>query len=165
MDSDETSAFVAALVGLAETFGESLSEGRIAGYVEALEDIGLEDLLLAIKAARRSCQFFPRPSELRTLGQSDVPDEGEAYAYFARLVRYSAGFAPEMPPGLRLIVDRMGGWNAITNLDEEGQRRRFRDVFPGVRTACVTRGLALLPGRACPALTGPVGMQRLIGGE
>jgi hypothetical protein len=66
-----------ALLVLAETFGEPLSELRIEGYSLFLGDLPDNDLLGAIATAGRTCKFFPKPAELRELVTGVTEDRAE----------------------------------------------------------------------------------------
>lgn len=59
--------FSTAMGLLFETFGETLSGVRLQGYWLALNDQKPEFIEVAVKEAIRTCQFFPRPSELRKI--------------------------------------------------------------------------------------------------
>jgi hypothetical protein len=62
-------AFAANMTVLAETLGEPMTMGRIAGYCAALEDVNPECLHFGLSRAMRECKFFPKPVELRELGE------------------------------------------------------------------------------------------------
>lgn len=66
MTHTDTVAFIDRLTRLAELLDAPLTAGRIAGYVESLEDLSLDDLLEAMTRAGRECQYFPKPVELRS---------------------------------------------------------------------------------------------------
>lgn len=51
--------------GMAEVYGESLTDARIVGYVELLADIPLTDLKAGMQRAMRACTWFPKPAEIR----------------------------------------------------------------------------------------------------
>lgn len=65
MTTTDRAAFAEGMAILGETFGESLSEGRIEAYYEALCDLEIGALAGAMRSAMRHCRFFPRPVELR----------------------------------------------------------------------------------------------------
>ena len=69
MTEHDYEPFVQRLNHLGETLDAPLSAERIAGYVDALRDLALEDLLVAMGRAARECEFFPKPVELRTFAR------------------------------------------------------------------------------------------------
>lgn len=62
--------FAARMTMLAETLGETVTTGRLMGYVVALEGIDAECVLCGVEEAMRECKFFPKPVELRDLAQA-----------------------------------------------------------------------------------------------
>ena len=64
MTAADRHRIVSALNGLAEILETTLTPGRIAGYLLALEDVPVDDLVFAIGVAARACKFFPKPVEL-----------------------------------------------------------------------------------------------------
>lgn len=53
---------------LSDTFSEEVSELRVETYFEALSDMPIDKVQLAVKRAIKELDFFPKPSELRRLG-------------------------------------------------------------------------------------------------
>ena len=69
MTESDMPVFAAALHRLGEVFGEPVSTGRADAYFAALEDLPIEAVLTAARAAIRGSKFFPRPAELRELAR------------------------------------------------------------------------------------------------
>jgi len=67
--ADEREVFYKSLALLAETLGEALSPGRMAGYVAALDDAPFGAVQIGLREALKTCKFFPKPVELRELGE------------------------------------------------------------------------------------------------
>jgi hypothetical protein len=67
--TDEREAFLRNLSVLAETLGETVTTGRLVGYAVALEDVPAECIQIGLERAMRECKFFPKPVELRELGE------------------------------------------------------------------------------------------------
>jgi hypothetical protein len=67
MTEHDRKPLAALLTGLAEIFGAELSKTVHTLYFEALQDIDLDDLKRAARAALASSKFMPRPADLRDL--------------------------------------------------------------------------------------------------
>lgn len=67
--SSERETFAAQMTMLAETLAEPMTPARMAGYVAALEDVPLRCVSLGLQRAMRECTFFPKPVEMRELGE------------------------------------------------------------------------------------------------
>lgn len=78
MDRREQAEFAAALIGLAEIFDAELSPTKAEAYFLALEEHSLQDVLLAIKQAIKTCRFFPKPAELIEALEGSPDDQAEA---------------------------------------------------------------------------------------
>lgn len=65
MTPEDFSPFIERLTRLAGLLDSPLTSERIAGYVDALQDLQLDDLLVAMGRAGRECEFFPKPRQLR----------------------------------------------------------------------------------------------------
>lgn len=59
--------FAEAMHVLGETFNEPISDIRIEGYFDALQDFSIEQVNVAVRLALRDCRFFPKPVELREM--------------------------------------------------------------------------------------------------
>ena len=131
MTDTDFGPFVARLTRLAEVLDASLTPGRIAGYVEALQDVALDDLVAAITVSARESPFFPKPSELREVLDGSAEDRAEvAWTAVVRLVRRygypgidGRGAAPEFPDEAtrRAAMELYGGWRGLCeNLPSSG---------------------------------------------
>ena len=67
MTEDEKPEFLNLLVGLADTFDAKITDGRIDGYWQALQDLELGALRNAVGKALNVCDRFPPPVKLREL--------------------------------------------------------------------------------------------------
>jgi hypothetical protein len=65
------------VVGLAEVFNVTLTEGRTRGYVEALKDVPLDLLQRGFKRAVVTWRYpdMPKPADLRAYVDSERDDE------------------------------------------------------------------------------------------
>lgn len=145
MERSDGMAFGQALAVLAEAFGEPMSKARSAAYFDALADLPLDDVRAAIRSALRDCTFFPKPVELRKYSGTHV-DAGAAYAALQKAKRASGAYfgPPPLPDGMKLLVERLGGWRNVMASPEDALWRRFTHIYEGVRLACVARSLPLL---------------------
>lgn len=73
MTTTDRAAFSKAMLLLAETLNEPWSPGRTEGYWLALEDLTIEEVGAAVRAALTTCaEFFPKPAKLRELARPPV---------------------------------------------------------------------------------------------
>lgn len=132
---NEQKSFVSrAIGGLAEYYEKSLTPLQLEMYVEDLLDLSQEDLIKAIRLYRNDPEkkFFPRPAELK--GVLSPTDEEKAQDAVTRIV-YALkqwgdpyGHQPEKQERAKnylgtlgwKIVEREGGWAAMSNLPEVG---------------------------------------------
>jgi hypothetical protein len=61
----DRAAVLRMIVGMAEIYGQELTDTRLEGYVELLSDIPTDALALGIQRAMRACNWFPKPAEIR----------------------------------------------------------------------------------------------------
>jgi len=111
-DTDHTT-FARALVVLAETLGEPLSELRGEGYWEALRDLPLGAVLAAMHEALRMSRFFPKPADLRGYVTGQIEDTVElAWTCLLEEIRRVGWVGtPVLPAVIRTAVDHIwGGW-------------------------------------------------------
>ena len=67
-------AFVRSMLVLGEIYGEPVSDLRLEGYLDALNDLPGEDVLDALRASPRTCKFFPRPADIRELAVARITE-------------------------------------------------------------------------------------------
>jgi hypothetical protein len=128
MTPDEQTRLVNALNGLAEILDTPLTAGRIAGYLLALDDLDVDDLVGAIGQSARNDKFFPKPCDLRSGAEAtqrrrawvirDAMLQAEANARAGRLVS---------PEDAAKIAEQ----DAI----ESARVAQFKREFPGVLDA------------------------------
>jgi hypothetical protein len=84
----DRAAFAGLMNGLGEAFNEPVSNARARIYFEALEDLPIDALRVAVLAHVRSGKFFPRAAELRDAVLGNVEDQAEiAWQHVLREVR------------------------------------------------------------------------------
>ncbi len=77
MEINDSGEFGRRLIALAEVFDVKLSQARAALYFEAIRDMPFATVADALNAAVKTCRFFPKPAELRTLALGDSEDATE----------------------------------------------------------------------------------------
>lgn len=119
IDHDRES-FAALLLGLGETYGESVSPARMEIYFAALSDLDLDEIRAAANVHVRMSKFFPRPAELREAIQGAADDRADlAWMAVLRLVRrigyYSKPTDRDWPDEAtrRAALEMFGGWQAL----------------------------------------------------
>lgn len=78
MDIGDSTEFRNRLVVLAEVFDVKLSPQRQALYFEGLRDLPFAAVAKSLNRAVQTCQFFPKPAELRSLAVGDAEQHVEA---------------------------------------------------------------------------------------
>lgn len=154
MDIADNVEFRNRLVALAEVFDLKLAATRQALYFEALRDVPFEAVARALNAAVKTCKFFPRPAELRTLAIGDIDDATEAAWMLLRLAMAQAGsytslVCPDAAVG-EAVIAVFGSWPAACACDLSpemwaAKRKEFGRVFRVLRDRQLEGG-RYLPG-------------------
>lgn len=150
--------FVKGLAVLGEAFNEPLSELRGEAYFDALSDLDVTAVLIAMRAALRSCTFFPKPAELRRLVTGSPEDRAEmAWVEAQRLVRRVGSYRnPNITdPSMRAAIDALGGWRTFCLSEDDPTWRAnvFRRTYATMeRRAAMDRVLLLPIGSAIAGL-------------
>lgn len=116
MTSQDVKAFSAVIGVLAEALNEPMSPVRIKAYFEDLADFDLERVCAALRQARRTCKFFPKPVELRELIEGTAEDAAEqAWGAVLREIRRVGWVGtPNLEPRvLRAVNELWGGWQRL----------------------------------------------------
>lgn len=146
--------FSAKLVTLAELLDAQLSESKQLLYFEALQDLDLDDVLQAITQAARTCTFFPKPVELRTLSVGDDAAHTEtAWQNYKQLAARVGGYQSptfDDPALAATLVAVFGSWEEAcwVELSPEmwaSKRKEFDRVYRPLRRRGAT-GPVTLPG-------------------
>ena len=79
MTSSDAPEFLSQLMALSELFNAKLSAAAQTLYFDALIDLDLESIRVAMTEAARTCKFMPKPAEVRDLilGPADMWAEKE----------------------------------------------------------------------------------------
>jgi hypothetical protein len=141
--------FLQSLMGLAGVFDRAITEAVGLAYFNALEDVPIAAVRMALTQAARTATWFPRPVELRALAGAGLPDESAVWDTLNRLGRVTGASlrAPAMSDGFYRLVDRLGGWRTFWGLSADEQRRRYERAYRDL--ARTDAGLAF----DCPAQT------------
>ena len=124
MTKQDREGFATLMLGIGETYGESVSDVRIEVYFAALADLDLADVRQAATVLVRTQKFFPRPSELREAVNGSQDDRAElAWMKLLVLVRRigyvgtdGKGAAPDFDGDLalkRAALELYGGWQRL----------------------------------------------------
>jgi hypothetical protein len=139
MTDDDVVQFAHAMLALAETFNEPLTQVRQEAYFRALCDLSIDDVQYAVAAAIRTGRYFPRPVELRecVIGSPEQLAEerwGEVSRQVAR-VGYTGTPSFTDPLVLRAIERLWGSWmNLCQTLPGSGPElvgwiKQFKAVY------------------------------------
>jgi hypothetical protein len=147
------------LTMLAEAFAEPLTEERMEIYVRGLADIPQDQLKLSFQRALRELTWFPKLAELRNLAgtNSDAEQKVEAHAAWTyvndylqqwgvdRLPLYKNGeqiSPPPLDPRAEYALRRIGGFQALNQMDVNRQPFVFRDFCEAYSQAPIADRLA-----------------------
>lgn len=154
MDLADNVEFRNRLVALAEVFDVKLAATRQALYFEALRDVPFPAVAHALNEAVKTCTFFPRPAELRTLALGNVEDVTEAAwmalrAAMAAVGGYTSLVCPDAALG-EAVLAVWGTWPAACacELSPEmwaAKRKEFGRVYRVLRERQLD-GARYLPG-------------------
>lgn len=150
MTRADAGAFAAEMAGLAEVFGEPVSEVRMQLYFEALSTFTLEEVRAAVRGAIRGCRFFPKPAELIEMLHGSSEDQAEvAWGLFLEaLTRHGTYVSVDFgDPILHAVIQtQFGGWHEAWQLTTDETRfahaeflklyRAFRKTGRGVQGHC-----------------------------
>ena len=145
MGPRDRESFAVLLGGLAEIFGESVSEVRAEGYFAALEDLSLASVRGAVETAVRTARTFPKPADLREFaggGPAELAWQRVLIAIEQVGTEASVDFGD---PVLHATVEAMGGWADAWRWERDDDReQRFRAAeFARLYRALAARGAAL----------------------
>lgn len=114
MTATDAKAFSAAMGALGEAYGESISELRALTYFDALSDLAIEDVLIAVRSLVRTSQFFPRPIAIREAVHGRPDDLTEtawlAWRHAARRIGGSASIVVADPVLAATLLAIFGSW-------------------------------------------------------
>lgn len=138
MTKEHRPEFLRRLVALGEIFDKKLSPQQQALYFEALADLPMDAVVLAMNQATKLCQFFPRPVELRQFALGDSEDHAElAWVTFRKAMKQTGSYASLLVEDAALgeaIVAMFGSWPqaCVAELSPEmwaSKRKEFARVY------------------------------------
>ena len=135
------------LIGLAETFGTSLSEQRMSIYVEILKDVPIVELQRAVKEILTdpAQKFFPLPAAILERVAPQLDPEHEAIEAANRVVQAMADFGWNCPAEAEVfigslgwkIVEREGGWahlcESVMRSEIPTRRAQWRELAKAIQ--------------------------------
>jgi len=137
MINQDRDRFEVMLLGLAEIFKEDLSNERVDLYYLALEDMDIEDVIMAGNILVRSVKFFPKPVEFREniiTGTEDIASI--AYLKFFKACAHTPDKTLIFDdPIIHAVIDNLGGWNDelydkwASVKDEVWLRKHFEELY------------------------------------
>lgn len=123
---------------LGEVFNEPVTTARVAGYWLALQDLPFGIVHDGVQEALKTCRFFPKPAEIRTLGSATMVD---AAWVNHRLSHAISG--TDVGPFVRLFIERLGGIHAVEDRLPNDRLPLVRSMYPGIVAACRARGIPI----------------------
>lgn len=134
-------AFSEALFTLSETFNEPMSDLKIEAYFDALRDLEIGPVMLAMRHSLRSAKFCPRPVEIREHVNGSREDGAEAAwgAVLREIRRVGYIGQPNLDePTMRAVNELWGGWRRLCEtLPAEGPElvgwvKQFKATYASV---------------------------------
>ena len=127
MTDADFAPFATSLGIAAETLDAPISELRIRGYFDALRDLPLEQVVLALKQSMRDATWskLPVPGEIRQRIEGST-DDAAALAWASvqqairRIGRYSSPRAALGESGYAAMLATWGDWQAACDMETEG---------------------------------------------
>jgi len=125
MTDADFAPFATSLGIAAETLDAPISELRIRGYFDALRDLPLEQVVLALKQSMRDATWLPKPGEIRQRIEGST-DDAAALAWASvqqairRIGRYSSPRAALGESGYAAMLATWGDWQAACDMETEG---------------------------------------------
>ena len=113
MTPQESAEFLPRLVALAELYHAPMSESTQSLYFSALEDLPLDDVIRAMNAALKACEFMPRPAKLRELCAGSFEDRAElAWLEYKDLARSIGAYGSPIMDALLAdtLIAVFGSW-------------------------------------------------------
>lgn len=146
--------FTERLKALGAVFDANLTAVKVVVYFEALRDLPFEVVVQAMNHAVKTCKFFPKPAELRSLAVGDDEDVAETAWVSLRAAMKHAGSYASLAVGdaalAETIVSVFGGWPqaCASDLSPEmwaSKRKEFGRVYRVMRQRGMV-GTRFLPG-------------------
>ena len=121
MKQADREKFMVLINALASTFEREADKALLHGYWLGLRDLPLQSVEAACARALRSCTFFPRPHELRTLAGSPDPKIAAANVWplVAKYARCSGRGADLNDSVADSVIAQMGGWKRLGQMEAE----------------------------------------------
>jgi hypothetical protein len=149
--SEKLSQIKKILVALGVYYNKELSSELFEMYAEDLEDLSLEEILLAVKLIRKdpSKRFFPLPAEIRekVLGN----EQQEAVNAAGRIVEAMAKYGYTNPEKAKeymgdlswAIVKREGGWQSLCERTKNDElpilKAQWREMAKAIKTENINK--------------------------
>lgn len=142
MNINDSREFGQRLMALAEVFEKKLTTPQTALYFEALRDLPIDAVVLALNTAARACKFFPRPVELREFAVGDSEDAAESawLGFRAALTRigYMGSVSVRDAALAETITAMFGTWTAACAADYSpemwaAKRKEFGRIYRVMR--------------------------------
>lgn len=136
---------VTELILIAEMFDAALSETKIQGYLEALDDIPDDEIVSAMHETVKRCKFFPRVAEIREIvyeRRNNREREHQQKKRFETLNR-AKGYAERwekdrkelpVPIPIKSLVEKVAKQLDVKTPDEiEERKRQLREQAESVK--------------------------------
>ena len=147
--------FVRAMNILAAAFDKEIDEATLESYWMALEDMGIDSIERATKAAVQNLEFFPRPAHLRR-SQDSMGAEARAIIAWQSVVKSIATVGQYASidfddPITNATIRNLGGWYWLCKQPEKDVkvwiRKGFEKIYVSLAGSGVTaESTAYLPG-------------------
>jgi hypothetical protein len=130
MDDSDKPKFVITIGAMFETFGQEATKAILHGYWLGLNDLGLEQVQIAVAKAIRTCKHAPKPAELRELagcGKENAEDLAFR-AWTEALDAVSLGPYRHIDfddKCVNAVIRSMGGWPTFVARFTDGESEKW----------------------------------------
>lgn len=163
MNGTDSKRFAEILTGMAELYGQSLTQPAIRIYWQAMQDWTLADFEQAASHLAKTAKYFPRPADFNALRKrAGTLTSGEAWAKVLDYCRgaYRDGAGLDSGGPIDQAAHALGGYRSIAMHDTDALHfleRRFAEHYGAVGEADETR-------RSVPALARGNGLTAIASG-
>jgi hypothetical protein len=128
MTPDEIRQVAEKVTELAELFNRTISVSTLHSYCEALSDVPLEAIFIAIRRAKQMCKYMPVPCELRELAGEAQGADRAVLAWEAVLRAIGYGEYKHInfeDPAINATIRSMGGWPQLVSRFESAEAEKW----------------------------------------
>lgn len=145
-DKTRENGIAAAVTLLAETIGQKqISTATINGWIEGLDGLTIEQIMVGVRRALKTCKFMPTPVEIRELAGELKGQDRAVKAWGAlqlAVVQHGAYRTVDFDdPVINATVNNLGGWERVCTTDAKEFDVFLRPKFLAAYAALYATGV------------------------